>query len=723
MGNEERVFPEGSPCPPIRRQREPLGVYVLSMIEQLMQKSVIEIPGEISGELPLVDVWLTKTLKDFLGLKNEYKVIQCRFGLNEYSPLTLDDTGMILEPPVTRERVRQIEQRALINLSELTKGEIRRGMQLRQDIVDLLHSYKSSLVSLGNIANEQVIVNHAKEFFSVININVPLHRLLLYLLGYKSVDLETDELSHRFAWALNEFETTKIQEAIIAISGFLKKVAIAKTLDEIKLALNKERKAEKRFGDYELMQAASLSFDIENVDKNKFQIRYQKLGSVTDKAYRILFNADESMHVRQIAILLNKEACKHGEASKVTPHHIGARLSSDSRFASIGRSGEWFLVEWKRFSAEFILDLMENALHSAGEPLSAKAIYDFVHQKRPVEKKAIDSYLRLDNRFVRVGVDQFALRNWGLTSVSIPRIHRADKVFSKAKLCEYIEVVFMSKQVGEMFLVDLSQEIPKLEPKVSSQSIYNSIIKSPAVKIVDQQMGRKRKIAIFVPNYRTKLTRLDILTRDISVGDLIQSTIRRVIENQPKKQLELATVRDLVSTELTCPPASVYSALKKMVDIEKFRNTSNQMICRVVKSDSCYDEQIGRIVDKQLANEISRAVNLANIDSIDLALFQIGKIFEHTLRKFMLEVQTRNLLPVTADDLSKLYKMVQWAGKTGLVADETALQYLRIERNGRAHGAPAARDEREALLKIAPTLIPIYLDYIILLENRRANLK
>lgn len=687
-----------------------------------MPKSVIEIPSEILGDLPLFDMWFTKTLTDFLKLKNDYKVIQCRFGLNEYSPLTLDEIGMILEPPVTRERVRQIEKRALDNLSKLIHGETQSGMQLRKDIVELLHNYKNGLGRLGKIVNEHEIVNHAIEFFSEININIPLLRLLLILLGYKSIVLETDVASHRIAWALNDFETKKIQDAISAISNYLRKVAIAKTLDEIKLAINKDRKAEKRFGDYEFRLAISLSFDIENVGKDKFQIRYQKLSSITDKVYRILYNADESMHLRQIARILNKEAFKHGETSNVTPHHVGSRLCSDSRFGSLGRSGEWFLVEWKRFSTEFILKLMENALHSVGEPLSAKAIYDFVHQKRPVEKKAIVSYLGQDSRFVRVGIDQYALRDWGLTSVSATRLRNANRVFSKAKLCEYIESVFKSKQVGEMFLVDLAQEIHTLEPRVSALSIYNSIIKSPAVKITEQQTDRKRNVAIFVPNYRTKLTKLDILTRDIPVGELIQVTIRKFLENQPNKQFELATLRDSVSKELGCPSASVYSALEKMNDVEKIKNNSNQMICRLVKLIDNYDEQTRKIVDRQLASEINRAVGLANIDSIDLALFQIGKIFEHTLKRYMLEVQTRNLLPVTADDLSKLYKMVQWAGKTGLVTDDTALQYLRIERNDRAHGAPAARDEREALLKLAPTLIPIYLDYIVLLENRRENL-
>lgn len=687
-----------------------------------MAINIFEIPYEITDKHPLFDVWFLKILIDFLTLKNEYKVMQCRFGLNGYSNLTLDETGIILEPEVTRERVRQVEKRAIDDLSQLLNGSTKRNMQLRKDFFELLQNYKNSLYQLGQIVNEYVIINHAKEYFSEININLPLLQLLLNLLGYKSIDLETKVVSHRFAWALKDIDTTKIQAAISAISNYLRKVAIAKSFDEIKLAINKDRKADIRFNDYELRQALNLSFDLENVDGNKFQIRYQKLGSITDKAYRILYNADEPMHVRQLAIVLNKEAFKHGETSRITPHHVGARLCDDSRFDSIGRSGEWFLVEWKRFSAEFVLALMEDALHSVGEPLSAKAIFDFVRQKRPVEKNAIVSYLSQDNRFVRVGVDQFALRDWGLTSVSTSRTRNVERVFSKAKLCEYIELVFKSQQVGEMFVVDLSQEISVLESRVSAQSIYNSILKSPAVNIIEQQKERKRKIAVFVPNYRTKLSKLDILTRDIPVGELIQATIRKVLENQPNNQLELATIRDLVSKELSCPLASVYSSLGKMDDVEKVRNDLNQLVCRLVKSSDNYDKQIEKIADKQLAGEISRAINLVNIDSIDLALFQLGKIFEHTLKRYMLEVQTRNLHPVTVDDLSKLYKMVQWAGKTGLVTDETALQYLRIERNDRAHGAPAARDEREALLKIAPTLIPIYLDYIVLLENRRENL-
>ena len=685
-----------------------------------MTKTTIEVPRNTSDSNSLFEDWFLKTICGFLTLKNEYEIIQYRFGLNGRPNLTLEDTGIILE--ITRERVRQVEQRAVDDLSRLINGDVSRDMQLQKSLVERIQSYKTSLYQLGQIVDEQTIANHAMGFFSEVNINLPLLRLLLHLSGYKSINLETNTIEKRLAWALKSIDTRRIQSAISVISSYLRDVAIAKSFDEIKLAVNKDRKPEARFNDYELKHALNLSFDLEKVDGEKFQIRYYKLSSIPDKIYRILYNADKPIHVRQIAIMLNKEAFRHGEVSRVNSHTVGVKLSGDSRFDSIGRSGEWFLTEWEGFSADTILDLMEDALHSTGEPLSSQAIFDFVREKRPVEKGAIDSYLSQDSRFVRVGVNLFALRDWGMASVSTTRERKFERVFSKAKLCEYIELVFKAKEVNEMFVTDLSQEIGNLEPRISSQSIYNSIINSPAVNIVNQQQGRMRKIAVFVPNYRAKLTKLDILTRDIPVGELIQTTIRKVLENQPDNQLELATLRDLVSKEIYCPPPSVYSSIEKMNDVEKITNSSNQVVCRLNKSTNNYTRQIEQIADKQLVVEINRALSLVNISSVDLALFQMGKIFEHTLKKYMLEVQSKNLAVVTQDDLSKLYKMVQWAGKTGLVTDETALQYLRIERNDRGHGAPAERDEREALLKNAPTLIQFYIDYIILLEQRRERL-
>ena len=367
---------------------------------------------------------------------------------------------------------------------------------------------------------------------------------------------------------------------------------------------------------------------------------------------------------------------------------------------------------------------MEDSLHAVGEPLSSQAIYVFVIARRPVKETAITSYLSYDRRFVRVGTDLFALSDWGMTSVASTRPSSTERVFSKAKLCEYIELVFLGSETNKMFVSDLSQEISTLESSSSPQSIYSSIIRSPAVKIIDELDGkRKRKSAIFEPKYQSRLTKLEILTKDIPVRELIQNTVRKILEDQPEKKLELVTIRNLVSSETHCPPASVYSAIEEMDDIEKEKNDSNQMVCKLQESTEKYTELVSRVDDEKLATEINRALSLANIESIDLALFQLGKIFEFTLKRFMQEIQREGVIPVTSKDLQKLYLMIKWAGENGVITDDTALHYLRFERNDRGHGAPPGIDERQALLNNAPTLIPFYLDYIVLLEHRRVKLK
>ena len=689
---------------------------------------LIEIPQNLLDNLLLFDEWFSKIVYDFFHFSGkethvrEYAIIGYRFGLNGRSVLTLDETGIIYD--VSRERIRQIEKIALDNLSELINEGVNTGrrIKLNNELFERIQEYQKSLSKLNKVVSEFTIANHTAEYFSEVNINLPLLRLLLTLLGFDKINLETGIPDNCFAWALEPINIKRVEKAMLAMFNFLGEIAVAKPFDEIKLAINRNRGAKSRFNDSELNLAIDLSNDIEKLDDGTIQLRYARLRSIADKTYRILHNSGEPMRSRQLAIVLNREAFKYGEKSRITPHHIGNRLSNDVRFTSIGRNGGWILSEWQNYSTENVLDLMEDSLHAVGEPLSSKSIYDFVIARRPVEETAITSYLSYDRRFVRVGTDLFALTDWGMTSVVSPRSSSV-RVFSKAKLCEYIELVFLSNEMNEIFVTDLAQEISTLEPSVSPQAIYNSIIKSPAVKILNQQDGkRKRKLAIFEPNYRSQLTKLEILTKDIPVRKLIQNTVRRILEDQPEQQLELVTIRNLVSTETHCPPASVYSAIENMDDVEKEKNDSNQIVCRLKTSTKIYDEQVSMIDDKKMVTEINRALSLVNIESIDLALFQLGKIFEYTLKRYMQEIQKKNLLPVTSNDMKKLFNMVQWAGKNDVIIDNTALQYLRIERNDRGHGAPPEKDERQALLSNAPTLIQFYLDYIVLLEKRRAKI-
>lgn len=74
------------------------------------------------GELALTSVTRTEVAKAMVaaGLTEREKyIIEMRFGINGADPKTLQDIGDSLSPPLTRERVRQLEQQALVKLGKV----------------------------------------------------------------------------------------------------------------------------------------------------------------------------------------------------------------------------------------------------------------------------------------------------------------------------------------------------------------------------------------------------------------------------------------------------------------------------------------------------------------------------------------------------------------------------------------------------------------------------
>jgi hypothetical protein len=249
-----------------------------------------EIPQIVTDDGFLFDDWLSKIVRDFFlitGKDNhirEYEIIQYRFGLNGRSSLTLDETGIIFD--ITRERIRQVEKRALQNLAILVnKGSnLQREVSLNQELYKKLQEYRNSLDQLGQIINEFALVRHTTEFFSEINVDKPLLRLLLTLYGYKSISLEIGVPEYRLAWAYENINTKRVEKAIHKVSEFLRDITIAKPFEEIKLSINKNLIGNSRFNDKELTQAIELSYDLEKLNDGTIQIRYERLRSITDKA-------------------------------------------------------------------------------------------------------------------------------------------------------------------------------------------------------------------------------------------------------------------------------------------------------------------------------------------------------------------------------------------------------------------------------------------------------
>ncbi len=61
--------------------------------------------------------------------------------------------------------------------------------------------------------------------------------------------------------------------------------------------------------------------------------------------------------------------------------------------------------------------------------------------------------------------------------------------------------------------------------------------------------------------------------------------------------------------------------------------------------------------------------------------------------------------------------MIDWARNDRIITDNAILNYLRQERNNRAHGGMPSLAERKLLMKNVQHLAGLYIDYIKLLDN------
>ncbi len=130
--------------------------------------------------------------------------------------------------------------------------------------------------------------------------------------------------------------------------------------------------------------------------------------------------------------------------------------------------------------------------------------------------------------------------------------------------------------------------------------------------------------------------------------------------------------------------------------------------------------QVHTIISNDLRQKILRALDYLNLDNIDIGLFLLSKEFEATL-KAALETGFSNgklqFPPRTSLSKMKLTDMIGCAIKNQIVSDSAILNYLRQERNERAHGSMPKLSEREVLMKYSSLLAGLYIDYMKLLDE------
>lgn len=679
--------------------------------------------------LAKIIVPFVKTLMGAIEQERDYEVLKLRYGLENEKVYTLQEIGDYYG--ISRERVRQLENQAKGNIQKAIDGTLRtkkwRLPQIFQnETVDLL----SSLPKLGNLLTEKEIVYFIQNRYSFTLSKNELGsiRLLLSLAGFEALPKATsNKLTRIFiepSWELSgKVDKNLLYGVINSVYHLLLKEV--KPISKFEIVVQINRALKKRVEPIYLEYATKICPDIERLDDETFQFRFESLPSIGDKAYRVLHQANKPLHIRDILREINRLQVKTGGQADALVRTLQQQLGSDNRFEPIGRSGEWSLTEWEHIAKETFLHLMQEFLHLKQTSATAKEIFDYVHSKREgVKLNSIQAFLVTQKSiFTRVAYGKYGLTAWGLKSMPSER-SQVDIAGIYTQIDATIKAIFVSKNTDKLPLWSVVENVREQTGR-SALTIRKRISESPNLELEPHPTHPKRKYLKYLGDGQHRVINAKAEKPKILIRDNVKKEIENFLLQQPENSAPLSVIASHVMKKTGCIKPTFYQYLSEMETIRKSQNDS-VVICKLVETSKVNEPlsfpQIETATDVELKDNLKRAISNLNIDNVDLGLFQLGKIFESELRSFLKQAKAKNTFLVVNKDLERLVDMIDCVERNKVITQKHHLTLLRENRNERAHGDVSNFTERQKLMQHAPFLGDLYIKYIILLNDKRHKL-
>jgi DNA-directed RNA polymerase delta subunit len=427
----------------------------------------------------IVELYLSK--KKSSNNKRDTDVLKKRFGLNGNKRYTLEDLGAFYD--VTRERIRQIEEKSIKELRLVLQDELNKcPWKLSSQIYAAYASFQESLKGY-----EWLILKEDIEHILVDKYGETLGEeyldLLMEVSGYtklpKNIVGFRGEISE--AWCVTEkYEKREIESVFQALDHIYDRADSLPVFDLIVRAKRKNGKKSNISND-SIKIALSATKDIE-LHNDSILVKFSRLRSAADKAFRVLESSGKPMHFSKISQEINflSKSSIYSDLTKET--NLKNQLVADERFVPIGKSGEWALADWKNITNITIVQAIENVLHAAGKPLKFAEIKLAIEKTRPdASSNSLKVYLNDQTKFSRVGRGEYALSAWRLQSVE------------KAKKSESISVSDFNESIKAVIRnrnpIDLSELIRAVSAStgLSEVSVRQRVSSTNALQITQKK--------------------------------------------------------------------------------------------------------------------------------------------------------------------------------------------------------------------------------------------
>ncbi len=647
----------------------------------------------------VLELYLSK--KKGKNIKRDRDVLYKRFGLEGSSIYTLEDLGTFYD--VSRERIRQIEASLIKDLDETLLGEKKdKNWRLCPKIYDSYKSIRSSLYHFEWLVRRDDIDKIFSDHFGE-TLNDAYLDLFMEVLGYVKLPRNIPGFRGSIceSWSLaKKYNKKEIESVFVALDHIYDSPRAVPIFDLI-VSAKKSNKNKKPISNDSIMVALSATTDIEREDDDVL-VKFSRLRSASDKAYRVLESKNKPMHFSKIAQEIN---FLEGSRGAIKETNLKNQLVSDDRFLPIGRSGAWGLSKWNNFNNITIMQAIEKVLHESGEPLSFTDIKTQVALLRPdASERSLRTYLNDQSVFSRVGKSLFALSAWRMEAATsrLNKISVSEKDFNEA-------ITSVMKESNPVDFPKLISSI-MVTTGLSSGSVRRRLLSTEALEITSV-IGQRCK-SVYCSN-------LDDLSKyeengRVLLRDEVQNEIRSVLFERPNVPLTKGDLYNFVSKTINCLRPTFYQYLDKMDDVRQFRDGGlYYVVYDHVENVEKIDIDISKYTDDFKIKELlKRPLSLLTVENVDIALFELGLIFESSLKEYLEKQKIEQTFNVNSKDMSRLVNMIECVVREGVVTKGHHLSTLREERNSRAHGKPPSKQEREELYNKAHYISDLFVKYI-----------
>ena len=287
---------------------------------------------------------------------------------------------------VSRERVRQLEQRMTQQVEEILKAIIAGpeigGALIQPWIVEVVDS------ALHEVNEESEESGTLDPITAAEYLGLPEEggrgsalSLVLQSFDYMRIEIPSEAQSASgptYYWVhLPGVSSDEIQAAVASVARSLRKSIIPIQEEELVLRVCHETETE-----VDAVKAAILicPIAVPAASRLSYEVEFQSLKTLADKTYRVLYDAGVLLRTAEIAAEIERRC--FAEVDSVAPGSISMQIRADERFASIGRKGIWGLTDWG-IEGRSIAHLTDDLLERIQEPVELARLIKYVLQKRP----------------------------------------------------------------------------------------------------------------------------------------------------------------------------------------------------------------------------------------------------------------------------------------------------------------------------------------------------